>query len=264
MCHVCACTFAACGWTEQHQEESVSRNIYIYIYFTHKATFIQTYIHTYSLTFIQIHIGLFDFLFYYKKQFDILLLCIRCYTVRARSLLKSMHFLLVGCLQTTPECVCHSSLLSIGSDRIGLGWVYLSERAFQLTSCQSKQNTSFSKSKGVFVCDTRLRLLLKATLNQSLWIICTYCLTRVSVFVVLHWIFTTPFFPRLFLFVFVLSREFHVHPLSDCSAFSPGSLVRLVQTYCISIFSSHSLFQQSLPFYVFIVPQVIIYSTFQQ
>lgn len=81
--------------TEKHQEESVFPE---YIYFTHKQSYIHTNIHTihtYNLTFIQIHISLLDFFFYYKKQFDILLLCIRCYTVRARSLLKSMHFLLV-------------------------------------------------------------------------------------------------------------------------------------------------------------------------
>lgn len=67
---------------------------YRYIFYTQ--TKLHSYKHTYSLTFIQIHISLLDFFsFYYKKQFDILLLRILCYTVRASSLLKSMHFLLV-------------------------------------------------------------------------------------------------------------------------------------------------------------------------
>lgn len=72
-----------------------------YIYFTHKQSYIHTNIHTHIL---YIHTVLHSykyisvywiFFFYYKRQFDILLLCILCYTVRARSLLKSMHFLLV-------------------------------------------------------------------------------------------------------------------------------------------------------------------------
>ena len=81
-----------------------------YIYFTHKQSYIHTNIHTVHTyyTYIQsyIHTNTYQFiwffLFYYKKQFDILLLCILCYTVRARSLLKSMHFLLV----VSRSCVC--------------------------------------------------------------------------------------------------------------------------------------------------------------
>lgn len=48
--YVCVCTFAMHGGTEQHQEESVSQNIYIL--HTNKATFIQTYIHTYIQSYI--------------------------------------------------------------------------------------------------------------------------------------------------------------------------------------------------------------------
>ena len=91
-----------------------------YIYFTHKQSYIHTNIHTYilhihtvlhSYKYISLYLIFFSF-FFIKKQFDILLLCILCvYTVRARSLLKSMHFLLVvsrSCvLQMTPEmCMC--------------------------------------------------------------------------------------------------------------------------------------------------------------
>lgn len=70
-----------------------------YIFYT------QTRLHSYKHTYIlHIHTVLHSYKYmsfywifpiYYKKQFDILLLCILCYTVRARSLLKSMHFLLV-------------------------------------------------------------------------------------------------------------------------------------------------------------------------
>lgn len=107
-----------------------------YIYFTHKQSYIHTNIHTHIL---YIHTVLHSykyisvywiFFFYYKRQFDILLLCILCYTVRARSLLKSMHFLLVVsrsrvCKQlrvhaTRSECHISIRTAHTGSDKLSI------------------------------------------------------------------------------------------------------------------------------------------------
>lgn len=65
-----------------------------YIFYTQ--TKLHSYKHTYSVTFIQIHIALFDFFpFIIKRNLIYYYFVLLCYTVRASSLLKSMHVLLV-------------------------------------------------------------------------------------------------------------------------------------------------------------------------
>lgn len=127
------CALLQCTVEQNSTKKNPFPRIYIFYTQTKLHSYKHTYIHTYSRTFIQIHIGLLDFFFYYKKQFDILLLCIRCYTVRARSLLKSMHFLLV----VSRSCVCkllqvcatgHSEYqigLNRGSDKLSIKAKYI-------------------------------------------------------------------------------------------------------------------------------------------
>lgn len=120
------------------------------------------------------------------------------------------------------------------------------------TSCQSKPNTSLSKSNSV----TRWSFWFtgffpmwhatpEPTAQSYLQILFDLV---VSMFVVLrwYWFLTRPFLSSsCHTFFFFFFRLRILHP-SYCSALSPGSLVRLVQTCCEPIWSSHSLFQQSL------------------
>lgn len=140
-----------------------------YIYLTHKQSYIHTYIHTvlHSYKYISVY---WIFFFYNKKQFDILLLCIRCYTVRARSLLKSMHFLLV----VSRWSVCHRScyvrtadlffsisqtlfstpIWSLSHFEVTLGW--LKHNSSRAAVAQSQTNhPSDSVSQHIFVLKKR-------------------------------------------------------------------------------------------------------------
>lgn len=225
------------------EQNSTEKNLFPRIYIFYTQTRLHSYIHTYY-TYIQsyIHTNTCHFIWfsvYYKKQFDILLLCILCYTVRARSLLKSMHFLLV----VSRLCVCKWLRVCASEHPIGFGpHQNVSDEA--QTSCRSKQNTSISKSNQFWVV-TRLPNGSNSNLNQPLRIICKYCLTQVLLCPCL--VYCTEFLARPFLssscptFFFFCCWLFHIS-----SALSPVSLVRLVPTYCVSILSSHSLLQQSL------------------
>lgn len=77
--------------TEQHREEFVSQNIY----FTHKQSYIHTNIHTVLHSYKYISVYLIFFPFIIKSNLLYYYFVLLCYTVRASSLLKSMHVLLV-------------------------------------------------------------------------------------------------------------------------------------------------------------------------
>lgn len=126
--------------------------------------------------------------------------------------------------------------------RLDLDGLYLLRRSqLRLRRAVSRIRIHQSANQTVFGCDTLTKRVsqLEPTTQNDLQI-----LFDPSVWCIALDFSLGPFVPLLVQpWIFLIISHLFV---CCCSAFSPGSLVRLVPTHCVSISSSHGLFQQSL------------------